>query len=434
MLGLTPGQLFLGGVALVALHVIWGLLSQRWHPLWLLIGVFLLVETFSRAIELPGVTALKYFRVYITALMLIVALWSVNLRQLRGPLIPWLLFCLYFFLAALYSDYVLYGLFYKGLFLALALSGAILTFTINSLDDLNRLTRLLLGAVAAFEVLILIGLLNEPGQLASLGRAEVFGINPNSLGLSGALALPLCLYSIFYDKRTFGHIVALPTAIIALLIVLLSGSRGAVAVAVIGSFAVFAPLVKSPKALVAGGTLTAALTCLVIVLLADSQAVGRLDTWSLATRQGIWAQAWHHFAEAKIFGHGWISIDMGGTRQSPMNLHSIYLQVLASTGLVGMMFFVSILVVIGNSLWKAWRMTAHNLAYRGAVAFGAAYVLQFLAHGFVETVPLFGSTRLPIFMTFGIGLSYSIPRLLARDYETASLVATWPGIQAQQPA
>jgi len=420
----------------VGFHLILGMLSFRWHPAWLLTAAFLVLAQFTRATDLPFAYALKYARTYICGLMALIAVWSIWFRGLRGAPLVLVVFALFYTLTGLYSDHVLFALFYKGQFLALVITGTLIAVGLRSLSDVHRLLTLFLAAFAVFEAVVLLDAMTAPGQLVGLGRLSPLGMNPNGVGTAGALALPVCLYLYTTPISKLMRIVALATGIMGVMMVLLSGSRGALVAAVIGVFVVLFPMVRRP-----GYLAVLSLTLIVLVgglftFISESEAVQRLGgSWDLMkARASVWSDAWAFIKQGGLFGHGWVSQSFGANaRTSTRNLHSMYLQVLGSSGVPGMLLMVTAYVMIATSMIKAWRITAHNPTYRLAVFLGAAYTLQIMAIGVAESGPLYGSARHALLMAFGIGLIHQAPRILARDFALAQQYAGLTEMTAPSP-
>lgn len=149
-------------------------------------------------------------------------------------------------------------------------------------------------------------------------------------------------------------------ALLALPLVLLSGSRAALAAALLGLLGLSGLLYRSwrQRALLAG----LALLALGLAAPWAPNVLGRFQTFAASnevSRPQIWARAWQAFQEHPIFGLGedgfaayWRVSGAPDTRVPPPHAHDLWLQFAASYGLPGL---VGILLFTGGLLALAWR-------------------------------------------------------------------------------
>jgi len=118
----------------------------------------------------------------------------------------------------------------------------------------------------------------------------------------------------------------------------------------------------------------------------------------------LWGTAWGYFVHSPIIGVGWgnfvglYGLDLSSfsdlVPQGVFEVHNIYLQLLAETGLVGFMAFSYLFI-------QSWRLARSQLrssfdSLNGALAFGVlGALLSVLVHGFVDFLflvsPQFGT-------------------------------------------
>jgi O-antigen ligase len=118
-------------------------------------------------------------------------------------------------------------------------------------------------------------------------------------------------------------------------------------------------------------------------LAVDSFATEQADR-NVATRLVLWDMSWHMFLDHPILGVGMGDYTIEAQKRlaarhvrTTVDSHNIYLQVLATRGLLGFIPFVAYFVVLIAALWRLWkRAPAGSLARHYAVgALGATAAL-----------------------------------------------------------
>lgn len=127
---------------------------------------------------------------------------------------------------------------------------------------------------------------------------------------------------------------------------------------------------------------------------------GRLESASSNNRWEWWKEAWHGWKEDPVAGNGagtfeLIHLRLRQTDQSVTEPHDVPLQLLAETGLVGLLLYVA---AFGAALWGGFRREPETLAlWLGIPAY--------LAHGLLEVDLDFLAVSAPVFGIAGLLLA-----------------------------
>ena len=228
------------------------------------------------------------------------------------------------------------------------------------------------------------------------GRSSSFMGHPNSLASYLNLVLPFALacYVLGQGKWkklggwTFG------LGFVALLTSQSVGGLAAFVAILVLAIICFARSRKKRLALLAG---LCALVCLSYLLrpILNPSHTEEIVGSDAITRLMLWSTAWDEFVHAPVFGVGWgnFAAPYGGNiplAPGLLEVHNIYLQLLAETGLVGFVAFFTLVV-------KSWRQALHQ--FRSsldfldmALAFGVlGALLSVLVHGFID-IPFFAQS------------------------------------------
>jgi hypothetical protein len=405
----TLGLVLLAGLVF---HVALLALGKKWDTFGLLMGLFFVLAPLSAAIQVPGVEILKWARVYVALLMVAVAV--VFYRSLQfGVASSWFLaFALYFFVAGVWSEAPVQAFLVKGVFLMVVMAGLLAGTNVNSLRQLRLIIRI--GAVFSLVWILMVplGLAIGRGDII-FGRLTAWGLNANRLGHELAAMLICTAWVAIYDQSKSWKLYGFATSGAIALIIVLTGSRASLAMAMIVAMVYGLPLIKKPGVLFGFG---AGLTAIVAMALffGKTEATGRLGEVNLETRQLVWDHGFEEWMRSPVIGNGWaadMTIREGGGSQ---NYHSIYLQALVEGGLVG----IALLLVA--TLVACWKSAALLKRYFGSeyapyVAFPGAAALACLAHGAAESGTIQGSNINSMLVVMGIALVDRVPALIAAD-------------------
>jgi len=357
---------------------------------------FLVSSPLSLATALPFSAEAKYARVLSTIFALTLSLPALGNGTGRGG--RWLAaFVLTFWLAALWSTAPFTGLVYKGFVVLTVGAGLGFAYALGSVEQARTPLRFVAVVAALSGLLVLIDQ-TSGGGTATHERAASLGINPNALGSSAATLLPLALFVGLFDSSQRWVWIGRAATLLLGGVILATGSRASVAMAVVGLGALCIPLAERPARLLVVGAACAGL--FLVVQEAELGGAERLATeLTKDTRGRIWSSGWRHFTNAPAIGVGWVN--HGGRAGSVQNL---YLQVALETGLVGFGLLVAFLVAVGVRA----RRTLRLLAERGwstkwaylAISLGSSVLL----HGMAESSALLGTTINSFVLGVSVGL------------------------------
>lgn len=388
------------------------LIAARWlNIVFVACAAFLVISPLSVAIDLGvSVSLLKWVRVYSSLLM--VAVYILTLRTFRiGPAGWALLFFLGFYaLAGMWSASPAAAIAFKGMYAIVVLGGVLMAASIRDFDEFRTNLRILFVGSIIYSVFVLAGMAREPGAIFS-GRLEIWGWNSNRIGHDAAAMLALALFIGLYEKSRLWKLAGLGLTSFFAFVVLATGSRAAAGMTLISAVVLAAPLFRRPV-LLTFATLAGGIFVNVILDSVSSSAVERLGEVDFSNRFGLWNYGLEHFYDNPILGAGWVFDVTDRAGGATANLHSMYIQILAETGLAGAAIFLLVLVVCGFralGLLNALRRFPAAAPYAFfAFALGGAT----LAHGVAESSSIQGTNLNGLLLPFAIGLLDRIPQMI----------------------
>lgn len=391
----------------VAAHVVLLFASFRWNVLFLLTAAFSILAMLSVA-DLPYVGLAKYARVYCTVITVFVGV--VLLRQYRfgvaGNVL--LFFVVVHAASAIWSDYPLLAISYKGLFSLAAISGLLIAQTISTKPQFTSGIHILFVAASAFTAILLWETLTNPASINRVDRLATFGLNPNRIGHLAAPFAIVSMYVALWDPIKRFRICAYAVSSALLFIVLYTGSRGALAEFALGTAIIAMPLLRRPVLAIVLGTI-ALFTVQGVVMLVDPDTAERFVTeFTLTGRMERWEIGFDALRESPILGVGWLWEDFG-TGPVPLNMHSMYIQILAESGLLGISLLLLGLVVVASKALGHRRTLRHEPFNYAVLHLAIAFIVPALGHGMFESSNLAGASTNIVFMFLGIGLLDRLP-------------------------
>jgi O-antigen ligase len=387
------------GICAVIGHALLFILSQRVNSCSVLAAAFLLLSPFSLSYE--SGFGVKLLRIYVTVLLMLLAIrMSIGRGQrLSAGAKMFLVFVIFYFLGSFWCGEPTESVKYKGLFLLLEIGAVFWGAAVQSPRELLSIVRFMLVPIIGWCFAIGINVVMHP---ENVGRLQSFGMNPNSIAASSAFNLVLCLYILFFDRSAFLRPIAMACAVANVLILPLTGSRGGIGCAALATAVLAVPLVKRPSLLL----LAACVMGITVYFGADllpASTLERFGDFSTATRQSVWLNSYQLISDAPIFGHGWVYNTVTGAIATA-NQHSIYLQVLVETGLVGLTLMLMSLLIV---LWQSWQTLHQTKLWQLPVApiyLGFALLSCVVSGGAFEAGPMVGTTINALFFGFSIGL------------------------------
>lgn len=359
-------------------------------------AAFLLLAPLSVATGLSISEPAKYARLLTTLVM--VALGALSRRGLKtGPVASiWGLFTLMFVTASLWSDLPHWALFYKGMFGLTFFSGIALVNSARTQEALIRGLRFL-GMVSAMAAcLALVVYLTDRSASSAGDRMALYGINANALGQTAAPLLILCLFLVLNDRsRRKRTMLALACCALGLIIIA-TGSRGSLLMALAGITFLVLPHSKRPEriAAVAGCVLVVTFAALQFLDLEGGHRI--FDEMGKNTRAGIWNWGWKGFLGSPAIGIGWFHY---GTQWAAVQ--SAYLQVLIETGLVGATILLCAMIVTARRWYGVQRKLVRLGLSQKLSYLSLAFLGSVLLHGAFESSLVFGSSLNALFLGMG---------------------------------
>ncbi len=381
----------------------------------LLVGAFLLIAPLSLATQWEVSAQLKLVRIGICFLGAIIAVFSGALGRLGPASKMMLVFSGVYVMAAVWSDYPLQGVAYKMLFFSSLCFGIAFAAASSSKESLNQNLRILAAVATVAALITWYQYLKNPEQSTQTGRLAIYGINANAVGMTAAGYLFLTAYSALNDKGLWRWISGTGTGILIVLLIS-TGSRAAIALAVLGGAVQLVPWLRRPGRLV----IPAVLVALILLSLTASlpvEAVERITDFEKNTRAGMWRAGIRLFLQQPVIGHGWLS----SSGRSTGNLQNLYFQVLAETGILGGLVLFSTMLAIFAAAKRSFPRSSR--AQRGHYWLSLAILVGLAIHGIAESAVILGTTVNTFLLGFALGLienaarqsRYSVPGRFTRQ-------------------
>lgn len=390
-------------------------------------GLLLLVAPLSGSSE--STTTIKLVRIGLSVAMVVGCLTHFS-RARVGKISRGLVgIACFYTLAAIWSNDPAYGLLHKGMFLASCVAGVVLAASLNGIVDLRDGLRTMLPFIAIGAVaIILVALTDESGNYV-MGRLAAFKINANALGQSAAAMLILCLSHMVIDRSKWKFLSGI-SSVLLIWIIIETGSRGSVLMAVAGGGLIFVGAVKGLAQnigllIVLGMLLLPAMVLVGSELATDiAPATGFQREWSSGgggrmqremlkdTRTQMWAQCFKEWERSPIIGVGWFS--QKHRSRSTMNM---YLQVLVECGEIGFVLFMIWLAMLGKQCIRLIGKVGNwPRDYRVCAWLSFGCVIGLLIHGLAESSILLGTTVNPLLLGFSVVMLERIPAMLGMSF------------------
>lgn len=365
-------------------------------------AAFLVIAPLSLATQLEAAPTLKYVRVGLCMIGVLVGMASGAAGRIRAAAGILIAFALFYTIAPIWSPYPLNGVVYKTVFLSALLLGIFVGASWKSPHELRKGLRLLGAVASAASSLILFQYLKSPSEMSQLGRLAAYGINANAIGMTAAGYFLITLFLAVNESGAWRWMAVGGSAVL-LTVLIATGSRSSMAMALLGGAIQCIPWMNRP------GRVLAVITPLAFMLLLfstgiDTTAVDRLSSTE-NTRSGMWHAGLRLFFDSPVLGHGWLS-----QGRSTSNLQNVYFQILAETGIIGGALFIAAGLRILDTIRELYLQLDQP---RRPAFFMALSVLTALAvHGIAESALILGSTANT--MLFGISLGMFQSMLEAR--------------------
>jgi O-antigen ligase len=315
----------------------------------------------------------------------------------------WLLFfSVVFVFSSLWSDDPFWALAYKGMFGVSIVTGLCLGRLVACSAD----ARFLVRAVVVVAMISLASLLGVDIGSSIKGQLVVGGLNPNAFASVVMVFFVFSLFSALTERDAFWKVASVFCVLSFIVLMFFSGSRaGALVVVGAGGILVLL-LVKFDKLIVTIFIFVLFITFFIMTFdlgysSTSNDGVGfrLLEKEGIfqETRLDIWSVAWSGFFESPLIGIGWTSSDH---RWTPVL--SMYLQVLAETGIMG---FSLLVILTSKTIRKGIRLVMDSSTRSYLERFSVMVVVLLcglLMHGFFESSMLLGTTPHTLLFAFAV--------------------------------
>ncbi len=361
--------------------------------------------------------AAKYARVYVTVVMVLIGLFRPGGSRFGIASYALLAYTSLYICAASWSYSPFFALVYKSFFGFSILAGLLMAHGTPNREDLLRGLRFAVVTMGLVGLLLFVVFLSNPQASLQMGRMATGGINANRIGGTAAPVLVLCCYLFLYDKSRMWKALGCFVALLMALIIVYSGSRSAAGSAVIGAGVLALPLLKRPivLALFALGAIGFGVLAVNYI---ETEAVSRLtDTTDvlsrlIESRTRMWKHASEAFEDSPLLGQGFVE----SRRVAFFNLHSLYLQVLAETGVIGALIFAASLVIMMFRALRSYLIVRIHRPLTGLASLMIAIILSTLATGMAESNLLAGTMPQTLLFGFAVGMVDRLPALSMQEH------------------
>lgn len=386
-------------------------LSRR-NVLPVLAAALCLLAPLSLAMEFSTVLEwIKYLRIYTTVMAFVVAVLLYRVYRPGPATMFFNVFVGFFFLASLWSPLPVEAAKFKGLYVVLVSFGACVAFSLNSYGEIRSFLRLITATAALFALFMLLGVVKDPAGALKVGRWAAWGMNPNLLSAPLSLMGVFCAHQVLNEAHKRWRLAAFISGLALAVGLLYTGSRGGAAAAIIGCTILAVPFVKRPGVLVLSVSAMLVVVATILHFLGSTEGLERMTDTSLGTRDAPWTAACEFFTSSPLIGVGWVYTTKDRASGSTQNLHSMYWQILAETGVLGMALFTVALLGMIAAWLRLRRWLAGDREAMSFLWLSAALCTMTFANGLVESSPLLGTTLHALVLGFGIGLIDQLPRV-----------------------
>ena len=390
---------------------------------------YMILAPLSVTPMLPLVGVVKWGRVGLAGLLTLINL-RVFVPVFRvGPSGLALLFIFVYYAAAgSYSDVPIWALLFKGQSVLTILAGVAVMMSVRSIAEFEKI---LYAIALGSSVLIFVAfalLISNPANLNFSGRFQPLGLNPNRLAMSMAAFVPGLVYAGLYSRNWLAKVYFLGMLSLAGIILLTTGSRGGVAMAAAYAFAAAFPVLRRPVTTLIVGSVSLGIAFLVLQLVTVDANIERVTSTEF-TRGTAWTKGFTLFSESPLLGQGWTyKFVEGRGRPGVENMHSAYLNFLAETGLLGVLFCgIAFLLLIYGSLKLLLECFRYGTPeeFRVCCILGGFFGAP-IFHGLVEAATLTGNTPATLLLGVGVAGLDQLRNLMAgridEEYETSGFL------------
>ncbi|WP_372896856.1 O-antigen ligase family protein [Stieleria sp.] len=297
-------------------------------------------------------------------------------RWVLRPLYPFYLYFAWAIFSVLWTPRPAISLWQAGGLASLLVLASLIALVATRQDRTEALLRMLGQMLLAFSIFVIAIQLFVP-DLSGLDRGLMMGgnsgiVHPTAAGANASIGLLICVLCLFVGKYRWALRGALIGGVVHGTVLFYASSRMALLMA---ALTVGMVLFFYASNLVRAATISLFAVLLLVIVLVDPSFGSVLDSRSptvqyitrgqsarqltkVSGREEMWTKVWREYTKSKWIGHGYFITSEEGrlevwSLKTNHTAHNIYLQVLVSTGVIGLLFF---LVAIGNLVVKFSRL------------------------------------------------------------------------------
>jgi len=399
--------------------------AARSRLFWL-IALFLILApvSVSGATSREGDDFLKWSRVVVLCVVTL-----SGLQFLRWPrkgdvagklLVTSLIFCF----AALWSTSPIWGLAFKGMFVASVIAGISLANALTSEGDFRSFAR----TMTTTSLLAIMGMVylavTQDIPVLTKGRLTIAQINPNLLAQSAAVFALLCVFHMLVRDTRRWMSISIFCASAMLGLTVLSGSRGALLMLVAGLMVLLPAIGQRRRHVLFLSTLSVGMLSLLATFWftqpetpeeygiqidqADPVELRIFKELTKDTRMRVWKDVRKKFEAEPIIGHGWLH-----KSNRWATVQSAYFQVLVEAGIVGFIPLMVFLVAAIHRILGVLRVSRRTPGLMGQLGFiFSATLFALLFHAAFESSAVTGASPNAVLLGFCVAQLDQLARMM----------------------
>ncbi len=411
----STGQMMGLLVGAAVAHIVFFILSRYVSPLFILAGVIIGLAAFSGAREIEQLgTLVKYIRGYALVLLVGIGLLKVRVGAIGPATMAWLFFATMFVLSGALSTVPHEALAYKGQFGLVVLGGMLMAHSLRDRAELMRGLRFLCIVGGMLGLFLIVYFVSDPSRSLSFGRVRILGTRPNNVAYNLVALMLVGTHLALSERSRFWKTIAYACCGSLIMVLVLSGSRGAMATL---AMAVMVQLVPWGGRWLRRLILPAFMLLvayLMIGLAGEGVDVSRFSS-TKNTRSVKWADTWTLIQRSPLIGHGYYPGTQ--TRSGALtgfNAHNALFQVVVDAGILGGLVLVTAAVIVLLRGLRMRRLLRRQHAVSHLSVLSLSLIVALWLSGLVTSTIVFPSS-LCLLLCFMIGLTDRLPALAARE-------------------
>ncbi len=329
---------------------------------------------------------------------LLARLGDAKTRVVLRPLYPFYLYFAWAMFSVLWTPRPAISIGQAGGLASLLVLASLIALVATRQDRTESLIRMLGQMLLAFSIFVIAGQLFFP-ELSGLDRRMMIGgnsgiVHPTAAGSNASLGLLISVLCLFVGKYEWSLRAALIGGVVHGTVLFYASSRMSLLMA---ALTVGMVLFFYASNLVRAATISLFAGLLLVIVLVDPSFGSVLDSKSptvqyitrgqstrqltkVSGREEMWTKVWREYTKSKWIGHGYFITSEEGaievwSMKANHTAHNIYLQILVSTGVIGLLFF---LAAIGNLVVKFSRLVRGDRSMQNLATTLAVFAIWYL--------------------------------------------------------